>query len=257
MKRITTILPILALFITSCHREPFADATVDLNPAYVGEYVRFTSYSTNADYIEWDMDDGYTYNDPVVDHYFVDPGNYDVRLSAFGPKGDVSTAIIPMEVIGSSVTITVEDIDNEGTFIPDVEIYLFLSLADWDTGDLDLAIGPFYTDGSGDVTIDGLSYQRYYVDAYVSYGSTGYVNWLLGEDDPYWIETQLLSAGPNIDQYFTAFVEYVTFNKKKAADVDEERKGRVSVSRSDAQLKSTPEDHPLKENKITVGEAGR
>lgn len=257
MKRFTIILPLLALLVTSCHKEPYADATVDLNPAYVGEYVRFTSYSTNYEYIEWDMDDGYTYNDPVVDHYFMDPGNYDVRLRAFGKKGGVSTAIIPMTVIGSAITITVEDIDNEGTYIPDVEIYLFLSLADWDTGDLDLAIGPFYTNSSGVVTIDGLSYQRYYVDAYVSYGSTGYVNWLLGEDDAYWIETQLLSAGPNIDHYFTAFVEYVTFDKKKAAAVDEERKGRVPVSRPDTQLKAAPQDRPMKENKITVGEAGR
>jgi len=252
MKRLIYILPLLSLIVISCNREPFADATVDLNPAYVGEMVRFTSYSTNAESVEWDMDDGIIYNSPVVDHYFKNPGSYDVRLSAFGINGGVSTAIIPMDVIGSAITITVEDIDSEGTFIPDVEIYLFRTLADWDTGDLDLAIGPFYTNGYGVVEIDGLSYQKYYVDAYVSYGSTGYVNWLLGEDDEYWIETQLLSAGPDIDHYFTAFVEYVTFDEKKSASVvEEERKGRIPASRAAGQLKST---RSKKENKRTEGE---
>ena len=91
MKRLITILPLLSLFVISCYREPHAEATVDLNPAFVGEYVRFTSLSTNVDHLEWDMDDGYLYNTAVVDHYFVDPGRYDVRLRAFGHKGDVST----------------------------------------------------------------------------------------------------------------------------------------------------------------------
>ena len=76
MKRLLTILPLLSLIVISCNREPYAEAGVDLNPAFVGEYVRFTSYSTNTDYVEWDMDDGYTYNTAVVDHYFMDPGNW-------------------------------------------------------------------------------------------------------------------------------------------------------------------------------------
>lgn len=248
MKRLISILPLLSLLLISCTKKPVADFTVDLNPAYVGEYVRFTDYSINADYVEWDMDDGYTYNEPVVDHYFVDPGWYNVTLRAFGSKGNVSSAVIPVEVIGSEVTIIVEDIDFEGTYIPDVEIYLFRSLADWDTGDLGLAIGPFYTNSVGEVTIDGLSYQRYYVDAYISYGTTGYVNWLLGEVDPYWIETQLLTGWEL--HTFTAYVEYVIFNKKKSAPaVEEERKGRIPASPGDGQLKSTGKERIQKENK--------
>ncbi len=248
MKRFITILPLLSLIVISCNREPIAEASVDLNPAYVGEYVRFTSYSTNTDYVEWDMDDGIMYSTPVVDHYFDDPGFYDVTLRAFGSNGGVSSMMIPMEIIGSEVTITVEDIDYENTFIPDVEIYLFRTLADWDTGDIDQAIGPFYTNSYGEVTISGLSYQMYYVDAYISYGTTGYINWLLGSDDEYWIETQLLT-GVDIHT-FTAYVEYVTFDKKKsAAAVEEERKGRIPVSPTARQLKSTGQDRSLKENK--------
>jgi hypothetical protein len=241
MKRLITILPLLSLIVMSCYREPFAEATVDLNPAFVGEYVRFTSLSTNADYVEWDMDDGYTYNTSVVDHYFVDPGQYDVTLRAFGPKRGVSTAVVPMEVIGSEITIEVRDID-EDFLIPDVEIYLFLTLDDWDTGDLGLAIGPFYTDSYGQVTIDGLSYQRYYVDAYYQYGNEGYVNWDLGIEDPYWIETQLLTGWET--HFFIAYVEAVIFDAKKSS---EKRTGRLSRSPA-AGLKSAG-DKVKKENK--------
>ena len=70
---------------------------------------------------------------PVVDHYFVDPGYYDVTLRAFGEKGGVSAAVIPMEVIGSEITIEVREYYDE-YLIPNVEIYLFRSLEDWDTG---------------------------------------------------------------------------------------------------------------------------
>ncbi len=245
MKRLIYLLPLLSLVVISCNREPFADATVDLNPAYVGETVRFTSYSTNAESVEWDMDDGIIYNGPVVDHYFVDPGFYDVRLRAFGSKGDVSTAIIPMEVIGSEITIIVKEYWDEYV-IPNVEIYLFLSLEDWDTGDIDLAIGPFYTNSYGEVTISNLSYQKYYVDAYYRVGNEGYVNWHLGEDDVYWIETQLLTGWEV--HTFTAYVDEVIFENKKAAEV---REGRVANSPAAGQLKSAGQDRSLKENKST------
>jgi hypothetical protein len=242
MKRLIYILPLLSLIVISCQREPYADAAVDLNPAFVGEYVRFTSFSTNADYVEWDMDDGFMYTEPVVDHYFVDPGSYNVTLRAFGSKGGVSTAVIPMEVIGSEITIEVREYYDE-FLIPNVEIYLFRTLDDWDTGDIDLAIGPFYTDSYGQVTIDGLSYQKYYVDAYYQVGNEGYVNWLLGADDEYWIETQLLTGWET--HFFIAYVEAVEFTKKKSAET---RTGRLPMSPAAGQLKSAG-DKLKKENK--------
>jgi PKD repeat protein len=246
MKRIIAILPLLSLLVISCHREPFADATVDQNTPYVGEYVRFESLSTDYEYIEWDMDDGITYSTPVVDHYYIDPGAYNVTLRAFGKKGGVSTAVIPMTVLGSEVKIIVRDYEFDD-LIPNVEIYLFQTLADWDTGDINLAIGPFYTDSYGEVKIDGLSYQKYYVDAYYQNGNTGYVNWLLGADDVNWIETMLLTGWEY--HTFIAYVDYVTFNAKKSAPaLEEPRKGRIPVSPADGQKKATGH-RPLKENK--------
>lgn len=254
MKRLITILPLLSLLVISCQREPYADATVDLNPAYVGEYVRFTSYSTNASHIEWDMDDGYTYNEPVVDHFFTEPGAYDVRLSAFGEKGGVSTAVIPMDVIGSEVTIVVEDIDYENLFIEGATVYLFRTLDDWDTGDYNLAIGPFYTNSYGEVTIDGLSYQQYYVDVTYRVGNEGWSNFLLGLDDEYWIETQLLTGWEV--HTFTAFVEAVIFEPLKSTKSEELYNNRDHQSRPSGQLKSTG-DRPQKENKTSVKRENR
>lgn len=245
MKRLITILPLLSLLVISCNREPYAEAAVDLNPAFVGEYVRFTSYSTNTDHVEWEMGDGYLYDTPVVDHFYVDPGSYDVTLRAFGTKRGVSTAVIPMEVIGSEITIEVREYYEE-YLIPDVEIYLFMTLDDWDTGDIDLAIGPFYTDSYGNVTIDGLSYQKYYVDAYYQYGNEGYVNWILGGEDVYWIETQLLTGWET--HFFTAYVEAVVFDSKKSTEA---RTGRLPFSPAAGQLKAAS-DRAKKENKSTV-----
>ncbi len=248
MKRLITILPLLSLIVISCQREPYAEASVNLNPSYVGEMVHFTSYSTNTSYVEWDMDDGTVYTSPVVDHYFMDPGYYDVALRAFGDKGGVSSALIPMEVIGSEITIEVREFYDE-YLIPDVEIYLFHSLEDWDTGDIELAIGPFYTDDYGQVLISGLSYQVYYVDAYYRVGNEGFVNWNLGMEDVYWIETQLLSGLD--DHLFIAYVDAVIFDAKKAAETEEARTGRIPNSPAAGQLKSAG-DRPQKENKTTT-----
>ena len=248
MKRLITILPLLSLIVISCYREPpppYAEAGVDLNPAFVGEYVRFTSYSTNADYVEWDMDDDYTYNTGVVDHFFEDPGWYDVTLSAYGINGGVSTAVIPMEVIGSIITIEVREYWDE-YLIPDVEIHLFESYEDWYDLNWDKAIGPFYTDSYGEVTIDGLSYKKYYVDAYYRVGNEGYSNEILGIEDVYYIETQLLTGWEH--HYFTAYVDAVEWPAEKSTET---RKERIPLSPADGQLKSTG-DRVKKENKSSV-----
>lgn len=249
MKRLITILPLLSLIVISCQKDPpppYAEAGVDLNPAFVGEYVRFTSYSTNTDYVEWDMDDGYTYNTGVVDHFFEDPGWYDVTLRAYGANGRVSTAVVPMEVIGSIITIEVREYWDE-YLIPDVEIHLFETYDDWYDLNWDNAIGPFYTDSYGEVTIDGLSYQKYYVDAYLRIGNEGYSNEDLGIEDVYWVETPLLTGWEY--HYFTAYVDAVIWEDVKKST--EKRKERLPNSPAAGQLK-TAGDKVKKENKSSV-----
>ena len=112
--------------------------------------------------------------------------------------------------------------------------------------DIDLAIGPFYTDSYGQVTIDGLSYQKYYVDAYYQVGNEGYVNWLLGAEDVYWIETQLLTGWET--HFFVAFVDAVIFDAKKSQG---DRTGRLPMSPAAGELKGAGEK-VKKENKSTA-----
>jgi len=211
MKRILTILPILSLIVMGCKREPIANADISVNPAYVGEYVTFQSYSTNTDYVEWDMGDGFTYSDFVVDHYYVDPGFYDVQLRAFGTKGGVSVATYPMEVIGAELTVVVKlwTEDNSGYVLPDARVRLYPTLTDWEQ-ETNLVVEG-YTNSVGEVTFDGLSYQRYYIDVWEAFHD----NYTLAGEDIGWIETEMLEG---IYLWtFEALVDYYPGGKKSAS----------------------------------------
>jgi PKD repeat protein len=228
MKRFLTILPLLSLIVISCNREPFAEATVDINNPYVGEYVRFTSYSTNTDYVEWDMDDGVMYSTPVVDHYFVDPGPYDVTLRAFGTKGGVSTAMIPMDVIGAELTVVVTLYDNEA-LLPGASVLLYPTLTDWDEqtnavlNPVDGTVYELFTDSYGECTFEGLSYQNYYVDVW----EANYNNWDLGSQDEGWIETPMLEGA-----FYWTFEAVVTYDpsRKKSAATERPRRSLKAAS---------------------------
>lgn len=233
MKRLLYILPILALLIAGCSREPYAEATVDLNPAYVGELVRFTSYSTNADRVEWDMDDGNYYSGSVVDHYFVDPGFYDVQLKAFGRKGGVSTAVIPIEVIGAILTVEVREYYDE-YLVPSAQVRLYPTLNDW-INESNLSAEGF-TNASGRVTFDNLSYQRYYVDIWETYHD----NYTLAAEDTSFITSPLMDN----DYVWTFYVDYYPDGKKSTARTTD----RSTITSSDFSGVS----RDLKENKITL-----
>lgn len=250
MKHLLTILTALALIATGCQKDPIANASINPFDPFVGEEITFDNLSTNTDYTEWDMGDGFTSTAYNVKHSYVDPGTYEVVQRSFRDKGGMSSATYRVEVTGSELTIVVQEYWDEYV-IPDVEIYLFHTLDDWDTGDLDLAIGPFYTNKYGEVTIDGLSYQNYYVDAYYRVGNEGYVNWDLGMEDVVWIETQLLTGWEY--HTFIAYVDAVVFEEKKSASATNElRKARIPFSPAAGQKKSTGQDRPFKENKTTV-----
>jgi hypothetical protein len=220
MKRILTILPILSLIVMGCKREPFADADISVNPAYVGEYVTFRSFSTNTDYVEWDMGDGFTYDQPVIEHYFVDPGFYDVQLKAFGVKGGVDVAVYPVEVIGAELTVRVrlwtEPGSAPGYLLSNARVRLYPTLLDWEQ-ETNLVVEG-YTNSVGEVTFDNLSYQRYYVDVYDDFHD----NYTLAGDDVGFIETEMLEG---IYLWtFEAYVDYYPGGKKSTATGERPRK---------------------------------
>ncbi len=219
MKRLLTILPILSLALAGCHKEPLSDAIISPNPAYVGEDINFTNISTNADAVEWEMGDGATSSSSNVVHYYNDPGFYDVMLRAFGVKGGVHTSSFTVEVIGSELKIVVQlwtDVGQpEGYFLEGASVILYPTLDDWvnETN----AVTEQYTNTSGEVYFEGLSFQRYYVDVW----EQSHHNYWLAEDDVLFIETQMLPG--DYDHTFIAYVDY---------DPDMKKSATVSSSRS-------------------------
>jgi PKD repeat protein len=102
MKRLAIIIPLLALILSSCYREPVADFIYSPANPVAGQDVVFTNTSSDAASFEWIFGDGSATN--VVDPIYAFPigGTYTVTLKAFGERGGVSIA---------TASITVESID--------------------------------------------------------------------------------------------------------------------------------------------------
>jgi hypothetical protein len=237
MKRLIIILPILALIIAGCSREPYADGIITPNPAYVGEDVIFSNRSDNSDYVEWEFGDGYGASDYNVSHYYIDPGFYDVKLRAFGTKGGVNTASFVVEVWGAELKVVVQlwtpPGEPEGYFVQGASVRLYPTLDDWiDETNL---VGELYTNQYGEVTFNDLSYQQYYVDVW----EANHDNYQLAAEDVGWIETQMLEGA--YYQTFYAFVDYYPDGKKSTA--------RVSDKASIMEQGITGEKRELRENK--------
>ena len=251
MKRLLTILPLLSLLVTSCYQEPFADAFITPNPAWVGEDITFTNASLHTDYVEWTMGDGTSSSAFNVVHYYYDPGFYDVTLRAFGKKSGVSMASFVVEVDGSELKIVVKEYYDE-YFIDGASVVLFSTHEDWIEGDWEnKGVAEEYTNQYGECYFSGLSYQKYYVDVYYKVGNEGYHNYFLGDEDIGFIETQLLPGG--YDHTFIAYVDAVIFEEKKSAEVSNERPAvRPPLVDLRSQQKSARGERPLKENKFSV-----
>jgi PKD repeat protein len=213
MKRLLYILPILAMIIAGCSREPYADGIVTPNPAYVGEDVTFKNLSTHSDYVEWDFGDGFSSDDFNTTHYYVDPGNYNARLKAFGTKGGVNTWSFTMELIGSELTVVVQlwtpPEEPEGYYVPGASVIIYPTYEDWLKETNGSEEG--FTNQYGEVTFTGLSYQRYYVDVW----EANHDNYTLAGEDVGWIETPMLDG--TVLWTFIAYVDYYPDGKKSTA----------------------------------------
>lgn len=247
MKALNTIIPIIALLLAACTPDPYADGRYTPQDPWVGEDIEFTSLSTNTDYVEWDMGDGYTYSSYNVNHYYTDPGRYTVNLRAFGKKDGVSVASFVIDVWGSELKVIVQEYYEEYA-IEEASVVLYATEDDWWDADYDKRVDEQFTNRYGECWFEGLSYQRYYVDVYYRVGNEGYVNWLLGEEDIGWVETQELPGG--YDHTFYAYVDAVTFDDTKKSS------GRPALRPSLDEIKrvngNTSSRSTLKENKIST-----
>jgi len=228
MKRLILILSVVLALATGCRPEPFANAVIAPNPAYVGEDVEFRSVSTNVDYVEWEMGDGFLYSDPEVTHYFVDPGIYDVKLKAFGVKGGVDVGYFPVEVIGSELTVVVREYydpgETPGLLVAGARVRLYPTVDDW-VDETNLVVEG-YTNNYGEVTFDNLSYQRYYLDVWGPFHD----NYQLAEDDLGFIETAMLEG---IYLWtFEALVDYYP-NGKKSTGMERKNERKAGTGTAD------------------------
>ncbi|MFO7934970.1 MAG: PKD domain-containing protein [Bacteroidales bacterium] len=235
MKRLLFILPILSLILTGCYKDPYADAIITPNPAYVGEEIYFDNISTDAEQFEWNMGDGTIYNGVHVSHYYNDPGIYLVSLKAFGKKGGVSTATFEVEVIGSQLKVIVEEYYDEYP-VPNASVILYPTLNDWEneTNPVDEQ----FTNAVGECMFTGLSYQRYYVDVW----EEDHDNYTLASEDVGFIETQLLE--PGYDHTFIAYVDYYEPTAKKSTSRSTQKELMMKEG-------ETGKKRPLKENKFS------
>lgn len=239
MKRLLTIISVLTLVLTGCHPDPFADAVIRPNPAYVGENVYFNNYSVNASYIEWDFGDGYVSSDFNPVHSYDIPGFYDVTLKAFGKKSSVDVAVYEIEVIGSSVKIIVKEWYQEYV-VPGASVILYPTYQDWKAQTN--MVEELITNNIGECIFEGLRFQRYYVDVW----EANHDNYLLEEEfGTQYIETQVLD--PALENTFVAWVDYYAPAAKKSATfAPEERRQKRALP---VEVQNAPRG--LKENQFS------
>jgi PKD repeat protein len=204
------LIPVLLLLAASCTREvPRARFTVSAQTIEAGEAVRFTNVSVNADFVEWDFDDGYISNeyDPV--HVFSHPGNYRVKLTAFSSDHLSDQCIMTITVLyPTTLEITVREYYNQYA-VPNASVILYPTLDDWIHQTNALIEG--FTDLDGRVIFSHLAPHVYYIDVW----EQNHNNYLLAEEDVGFIRTQVLV--PNSVNTFTAWVDYVGGRRKNGA----------------------------------------
>jgi hypothetical protein len=242
MKRLLTILPILSLLVTSCYKEPFADAIISPLSAYVDENIKFTNLSHNARNVEWDMGDGTITSAFNTTYAYDTPGLYPVTLRAFGERGDISIANFQVEVIGSLKVVVKEYWDVY--IVPDARVRLYPSLFDWE--DETNLVAETYTNNAGECVFANLNYRRHYVDVF----ETWHDNYTLAEEENgvIWIETPPLH--PDTFYIFTAYVDVYDTPATKSAMTTKGKKMMMKeeVSGVARPVKTTLVSKPKKTN---------
>jgi PKD repeat protein len=216
----------------------------------VGEDITFDNFSSNTDYVEWDMGDGSTSTAWNLKHYYIDPGTYTVTQRAFRDKGGVNVASYMVEVWGAELKIIAQEYFDigapEGVLIPGASVMLYPTLEDWENFTnpvvqyIDgVAVTELFTNSIGEVIFEDLSYQQYYVDVW-------HQNWSnepLAFEDVGWIETHIPENLRELDYTFIAFCDPV-------------ERAMKSTSRGEGELRKLDEAAPaqkrdLKINKIS------
>lgn len=223
MKKIITLFVIgSALFAMSCERHPYADFTTSHSVAYVGESVYFTNYSSDADFFEWNFGDGTFSNAVDAVHAFTAPGVYTVSLAAFYGSSQADRAYMDIEVIYPPTTLEVEVLEYYDEYpVPDAEVILYPTLADWEDMTWEVASG--FTNRNGIVVFTDLDPKSYYLDVW----EIDHNNYILAEDDIDFIRT--LPLEPYEHNHFIAYVDYIPEAAATKAEAKKQSKAQLKI----------------------------
>ena len=214
MKKFIPITIITMLLLASCVRYPHADFYTSDVVAEEFEIIYFYNNSIDYDYVEWDFGDGSMSTNPNPSHHYEYEGIYTVTLTAVGVNGHIDQSSIRIEIlIQTKLEITVLEYWDE-YHVADASIILYPSLYDWEheTNPVTDAYGDVlevFTNNQGVATISGLNAVSYWLDVW----HTDYNNYLLAEEDEYFIRT--LPLEPNMINTFVAYVDLIESKSKK------------------------------------------
>ncbi len=208
MKNPILYLFIVILFFTSCVKEPVSDFIVSKNRVSPGELIYFTNRSYDAIRYEWDFDDGYFSSNYSVSHFYENPGVYKIKLTAYGKGNKVNVSFLTIEVLSTDLEILVLEWYDEYP-VQNASVILYSTIDDWINENNPLIEG--FTNTNGKVLFTNLTPNKMY---YVDIWEANHDNYLLAEDDVYWITTERLVFGEK--NQFVAWVDYYETGKKNS-----------------------------------------
>ncbi|MCX6335357.1 MAG: PKD domain-containing protein [Bacteroidia bacterium] len=205
MKKIYYLAILLPVILFSCtDKMPEAQFSTDAVEPEVGQEVFFNNGSKHADSYEWDFGDGVTSTAENPSHIFTGTGLFVVSLTAFNSSMEAVTTMDMEIFIPTLLEVDVFEWNSAYTYdnpIPDASVFLYPNLTSWDNQVNIYAEG--YTDADGVVVFSHLNKQRFYVDV----SHQNYNNYTLRDEDPGWIETDIVL--PHKINWFIAWVDYV------------------------------------------------
>ena len=232
MKKYILIMAIIPLLFTGCEREPYADFTLSQSTVEIDEIIYFTNLSSDAEYYEWDFGDGTISSRTNPSHQYSAEGMYNVSLTAYRDNMMYDRAYTTIEVLmPTMLEITVLEYYDEYP-VSDASVLLYPSKNDWDNETSALVEG--FTDENGVVTFTGLSPVSYWIDVW----HTDYNNYLLAEEDEYWIKTLPLVA--NSLNTFIAYVDEVEPPSKNKSTKRDRNNRNYKIKMVERPLKDKP-----------------
>ncbi len=215
MKNVALFLTLISLttLIQSCYYDYYdenlqACASTRYKTYEVGEDINFTNCSYNAESYLWDFGDGNVSSDKYPSHYYDMPGDYEVKLTAFG-REDYDITYIDIEVVQAQYPTELNIlIEFDGTTSPvrNCDVNLYKNYDDWYSFSNSISSG--LTNNDGIIEFTNLNASVYYIDAYLKVDDIAYYS---NENLGYYTDPLI----PGQINYYEIFIKYETSNAGK------------------------------------------